>query len=175
MKQLLPILLVFLIISCNPEGQQKSEGVFPLEDSKSKITPIQVSGIYEYVYEHNTDNLIENHYLEFKNGKGFYYGTSDDFDEVREGYLPGFFTTKMDSLNIYKNILTFNLSVDDSSFYKKAITPIDQTNGNETWGIGIRNSSRKYYGVINGNAIIITAKGLDPRVFIKKIIPDNLE
>ena len=86
------------------------------------------TGIYEYVYEYNTESLIENHYIELskKNGKivGQYYGTSDDFDEAREGYLPGFFSSPMKNLRINGNKITFE--VKPSKFFNDAITPLKQ-------------------------------------------------
>ncbi len=72
--------------------------LFIITSSTFADTSIIPEGIYEHVHEHNSEHLIENHYIEIldKKGKiqGIYYGTSDDFDAAREGYLPGFFLLK---------------------------------------------------------------------------------
>jgi hypothetical protein len=132
-----------------------------------------LSVIYEYVYEHNTEDLVENHYLEFRNKEVFYYGTSDDFDEAREGYYPGFFVAQIEDLERNGNIISFNLKVSDSIFYKQPITPLYLANGNEPWDIGIRNDSRNYQGKIKGDTITINTKDFDPRKFIKKKVANN--
>lgn len=71
-------------------------------------------GIYEYVYPDNTQDLIENHFIVLtKNGEkisGLYYGTSDEFDDAREGYLPGFFVSPMDNLQINGETIRFVLT-----------------------------------------------------------------
>lgn len=129
---------------------------------------IKLSGVYEYIYEHNTEDLIENHYIKFENGKGFYYGTSDDFDQAREGYYPGFFMAQINKLEMDGNKIFFSLSVNDSMFYKKPVTPLYQTNGNEPWDIGVRYNARTYTGKIKGDTIIVETDDFDPRLFIKK-------
>ncbi len=127
-----------------------------------------LNGIYEYIYEYNTEDWIENHYLEFRNKEAFYYGTSDDFDDAREGYDPGFFVAQIEDLKKNENIISFKLKVSNSLFYKQPITPLYQANGNELWGIRIRNNFRNYKGEINGDTITINTKDFDPRKFIKK-------
>ena len=146
----------------NPEGINH---VFDLND---------LNGVYEYVYEHNTADLIENHYLEFNDKRLFYYGTSDDFDEAREGYYPGFFMSQTEDIERNGNIIYFNLKVSDSIFYKQPITPLYQATGNEPWDNGIRYDSRNYQGKINGDTITITTKDFDPRKFIKKKVANNV-
>jgi hypothetical protein len=85
----------------------------------------KITGLYEYVYEYNTEDLIENHYilLEMENGQisGRYYGTSDDFDDLREGYLPGFYVAPMDDLTIADNRIGFSLSPNEADFHMKPI------------------------------------------------------
>jgi hypothetical protein len=149
----------------------KSEPIITKSDTKSEV---ELLGVYEYVYEYNTEDLIENHYLEFKDNQSFYYGTSDDFDEAREGYYPGFFMAQIDNLELNGENLTFNVIVSDSIFYKKPVTPQYQINGNELWDIGIRYNSRKYQGKINGDTITILTKDFDPRKFIKKKVANTV-
>ena len=133
-----------------------------------KTIPIGLSGVYEYIYENNTEDLIENHYLQFENGEAFYFGTSDDFDEAREGYYPGFFMSQIHNLKRDNNTISFQLNVNDSSFFKTPITPMYQTNGNEPWGIAIRYETRDYKGELKGDTIVITTKDFDPRKFIRR-------
>jgi hypothetical protein len=134
---------------------------------------IELSGVYEYIYEHNTADLIENHYIEFENGNGFYYGTSDDFDQAREGYYPGFFMAQINKLEMDGNKMLFSLSVNDSMFYKKPITPLNQKNDNEPWNIGVRYNARTYTGEVKGDTIIVETDDFDPRLFIKKKVANN--
>lgn len=140
----------------------------PIVTKPPIIPAVELLGVYEYDYEHNTEHFIENHYLEFKEGIAYYYGTSDDFDEAREEYYPGFFKAKIADLEINGGNITFNVQVSDSIFYTQPITPLYQPNGNEPWDIGIRYDTRNYEGEINGDTITILTKDFDPRKFVKK-------
>lgn len=132
-----------------------------------KIEETKLTGLYEYIYKHNTDDLIENHYLEFRKNETLYYGTSDDFDEAREGYLSGFFFTKINNLSLTNNQLDFSLTINDSDFFQNPITPLFRVEENKPWEIGIRYDTRKYEGQISGDTITIITTDFDPRKFIK--------
>ena len=126
-----------------------------------------LEGTYEYHYEHNTD-INENHYIKFKNDTGTYFGTSDDFDDAREGYHVGFFRANMDSLKISRTNISFSLYVNDSMFFDEPITPFSVKNNYSNWTNGIQYKWRKYEGKINGDTIEIITNGFDKRKFIKK-------
>jgi hypothetical protein len=103
-----------------------SQNNFPKNSmAQTNINSDDYSGTYEYVYLDNTSDLKENHFivLAIEGGKltGVYYGTSDEFDEAREGYLPGFFVTKMDDLKIISDTITFTLKVNNDDFLTAAI------------------------------------------------------
>ncbi len=169
MKILILIIFTFGIISCNPnKTDSKGKVDIPIEKIISdKTSTNELTGIYEYIYEYNTEDLIENHYIEFKNNKAYYYGTSDDFDNAREGYLPGFFSSEISDFKTDKNRIEFSLKVNDSIFYKNAISPILQVEKNELWNIGISYKTRKYKGKIKGDTIFIETENFDLRKFIK--------
>lgn len=132
---------------------------------------ISILGVYEYVYEYNTEDLIENHYIELFiiNGKinGHYYGTSDDFDDAREGYSPGFFLAKVKNLNITDSTISFEVEVKNTDFFNKSITPLRKIENNSPWKIGIEYNKRKYHGEIKNRKIIIHTDNSDTRVFTK--------
>lgn len=128
------------------------------------------SGIYEYVYKYNTETLKENHYIKISgsNGKyiGYYYGTSDDFDNAREGYLPGFYSQKMINLQITGNKISFEIQ--PKKFFNKAITPIRKETNISDWNVFIRHIKKRYYhGEYRENKLIIQSDGIDTRVFKK--------
>ena len=125
-------------------------------------------GIYEYVYEHNTENLIENHYLEIQDSKIIYYGTSDDFDQAREGYYPGFFSKRVEILEESENRLKFKIKVNNSGFFERPKTPFIKYENNPKWTIGVAEKMRLYEAEIKGNKIIIKTDGFETRVFVKK-------
>jgi hypothetical protein len=165
MKQLTFIILIATFLQPNFGFKQKPSS--PIVDSQT----IKILGIYEYKYEYNTNALNENHYIKLEeiNGKtsGVYYGTSDDFDDVREGYLPGFFKANMLNINITDSNINFKVKVTNSDIYDKAITPFKNAKNNKRWTIGLQNYERNYFGKILANKIIVETEGFDKRTFIK--------
>lgn len=165
MKQLTFFLLAVTFFQINIGFKQKESN--PIVDNQT----IKVLGVYEYKYEYNTKDLIENHYikLEETNGNisGIYYGTSDDFDEAREGYSPGFFKAMMLDIKITDSKINFKVKVKASDIYDKAITPFKNPKNNKEWTFGSRNYERNYFGKISANKILVDTKDFDKRTFIK--------
>jgi hypothetical protein len=165
MKQLTFFILAVTFLQINFGFKQKESN--PIIDNQT----IKVLGVYKYKYEYNTKDLTENHYIKLEeiNGKisGIYYGTSDDFDEAREGYLPGFFKVNMLNINITDSKINFKLKVNDSDIYDKAITPFNNPKNKKQWTVGLRNYERNYFGKISANKILVETEGFDKRTFIK--------
>ena len=120
---------------------------------------------YEFVYPYNTKDLIENHYIKLSFGPGSltgkYYGTTDEFDEAREGYLPGFFVTDLFDLEIQGDSIKFVILCSDDDFFTK---PIDlkiqnsneaRSQGYTKWNVKMRTNMKKYRGSIQGDTIHI--------------------
>lgn len=165
MKQLTFFILTVTFLQLNFWFKQKQSN--PNINNRT----IKVLGVYEYKYKYNTKNLTENHYIKLEeiNGEisGIYFGTSDDFDQAREGYLPGFFKANMLNINITDSKINFKVKVNDSDIYDKAITPFNNPKNKKQWTIGLRNYERNYYGKIYANKISIETEGFDKRIFIK--------
>ncbi|MFH0992685.1 MAG: hypothetical protein V1799_22025 [bacterium] len=131
---------------------------------KQNIDVDRYTGIYEYVYRYNSPGLKENHYIVLSRSSntlaGLYYGTSDEFDESREGYLPGFFVAQMDSLKIHGDTIRFTLKVANSDFLTTAVDlNIKSTTealkaGYKNWGNKIPTSPKKYAGLIQDSVTI---------------------
>ncbi len=120
------IVSLSVVLSCR---QQQQQTPYPVSDETSaaqtnKPRPDRVR-IYEYDYEWDLQGLSENHFivLEFfvDSAAGRYYGTSDDFDDFREGYFPGFFVAAMDSLTIRDGQIGFSLRVIRETLFNKPI------------------------------------------------------
>jgi hypothetical protein len=128
---------------------------------------------YEYVYPYNTPDLIENHYLVLDasgpDPRGWYYGTSDEFDSAREGYLPGFFVAPLSYLEISAGAISFSLGRPERFF--SAPVPPEYRSADAVpagllgeWAIPLPTASRTYGGTLTGDAIALDVPG-GPRTF----------
>ena len=182
MTKLITAYILTILLFFSTKEQTKNKLIVPTTENTDRKTLLtekefyfantrQIAGIYKYIYPHSTKDLIENHYIKLEeiNDKisGFYFGTSDDFDEMREGNLPGFFKAKMLNLKLKNLTIEFNIKVKMSDIFTKAITPFDNPKNKKLWTIGLRHNDRDYSGKIIGDTIIIKTVDEDPRLFIK--------
>jgi len=145
-----------------------------LKSQQTPLDPIALSeivGTYEYTYEHNTKDLKENHYivLTASDGKlsGTYFGTSDDFDDAREGYPPGFFRTKMLDVAFDGKILRFRVVVNNEDFFQQPVTPNAKNTSGKPWKFSLQTKERTYQGEKKEHTWHIESNGLEPRTFKK--------
>jgi len=142
-------------LPANPVGAQ----------SQSELT----CGAYEFAYPYNTEQLSENHFIVLDCSseplRGWYYGTSDDFDRGREGYLPGFFVAEMRDLAVSEDSIHFTIQVAEAEYFTRPVplgyrgaeqVPEEQF---EQWGHGVRTDPRQYQGVVDADSIVLGADG----------------
>jgi len=80
----------------------------------ARVAPANAQvAVYEHGYVFNAGDLNENHFIVLDSTitpvRGWYYGTSDEFDTAREGYLPGFFVARMRELAVIDDRISFAL------------------------------------------------------------------
>ena len=139
------------------------------------------AGTYVYNYEYGDD---ENHYIVLENvsGKiaGRYYGTSDDFDDAREGYAPGFYVADMRNLQIKGNAITFEIKLTEDDMFSKPVAlkyksgkqvpkkenPSWENKQIVTFAASSGDNPKKFKGNI-ANGEITLETGYEPRVFKK--------
>jgi hypothetical protein len=131
------------------------------------------TAVYEYVYPYNTPDLVENHYVVLDSAggelRGWYYGTSDEFDAAREGYLPGFFVAPMEELQVTGSAISFRLTRPERFFVAPVPTEYRESNAVppgvlEEWTVPLPTGARDYAGTLGADEIALTVPG-GPRVF----------
>jgi hypothetical protein len=149
--------LFMILIACgqNSNSQKQANKVANLD---------KYVGVYEYVYPDNTKDLIENHYIVLTktndNLTGLYYGTSDEFDKAREGYLPGFFVSPMDRFQINGDTIRFVLNTNNNDFLTQPIDLKIQSrkeainSGYKNWENKIPTNPKSYVGLIKDSVTI---------------------
>lgn len=92
---------------------------------------------------------------------GIFYATSDEFDENREGYAPGFFVTNMNKLEIIVDSIKFTINVEPGEIVSKPVNLNIKTcsealkNGYKVWeNTGIPTFPKDYAGVFQNQKTI---------------------
>ncbi|EOQ88539.1 hypothetical protein LEP1GSC202_0327 [Leptospira yanagawae serovar Saopaulo str. Sao Paulo = ATCC 700523] len=162
--------IIFSFISYCDTPSETDKSFEKCSNVKSDIK-VKYTGVYKYVYE-DGGGLDENHHiiLEDNNGKirGFYFGTSDDFDQAREGYLPGYFAKEMENICLDSELFTFTIKITESDLFDKPIPLSFKFNPQnikakfKKWGINPILRERNYKGNIKTNKIILSFDKNDP-------------
>ncbi len=129
--------------------------------------------VYEYAYPYNTPDLIENHHIALEAGadgwSGWYWGTSDEFDRGREGYLPGFFVAPLTDLRVSATEIAFTI-VRPERFFTASV-PLEYRNARDVpsgrlveWSIPLTTDTVRYTGSRTADGIVLRTQGGD-RVF----------
>jgi hypothetical protein len=142
----------------------------------SQAPGAEACGAFEYTYPYNTEHLNENHFIVLACSEdplqGWYYGTSDDLDPGREGYLPGFFVAEMGDLNLTGDQIRFTIEVPADAYFASPVpliyrraecVPRDRY---ESWRPGMPAGPRYYRGTISADAIVLQIDGGE-RVFVR--------
>jgi hypothetical protein len=189
MKKICQLVMCSLILfgACRTEMSSEKEAIWERDSivKSEVVNPSNTADLpenrdsiatYEFVYPYNTADLIENHYIKLfiRSGSltGKYYGPTDEFDEAREEYLPGFFVTDLFDLEIQGDSIKFVILCSDDDFFTK---PIDlkiqnsdeaRNQGYTKWNVKLRTNMKKYKGSIQGDTIHIKDE-IDDRLYLR--------
>jgi hypothetical protein len=120
--------------------------------------------MYKYAYAHNTRTLVEDHYIVIDTidgtARGWYYGTTDDFDDAREGYQPGFYVAPMRDLRFGRSTIAFSVQLDPEQIFTDPLpyTIRDPRMWGPTarrWRVTRLTGSRAYTGIVRGDSIVL--------------------
>ena len=83
-------------------------------------------GVYQLINTKVSKNVLKDHNIVLEkgaNGKisGRFYGTTDTFEDVREGYLPSHFVAPMENLRVTKDSIFFTINVAHKDLFKNPI------------------------------------------------------
>ena len=155
--------VILSTISCSTGKEEGSEKSFKNLDQVSLEKPDQdnsLIGVWQFKYPYPSEDINEDHYMliEEIDGRltGWYYGTTDDFDEAREGYLPGFFVAQMEQIDLKGDTLSFSLRVNDDSLYKSQVPVGKKPSDNidiDKWDYGLSIFDRDYTAIVKEGKI----------------------
>lgn len=158
MKKILFGFLIILAACNNKTNEQKQVN---LENNLDKYL-----GTYECIAPDTPD---ETNYIVISKTdnkySGIYYATSDEFDENREGYAPGFFVTNMNNLEFTGDSIKFSIKVEPTEIVSKPVNlkikSVDEAlkSGYKVWeNTGIPTFPKDYVGIFK-NPTTIFFKG----------------
>lgn len=99
--------------------------------------------------------------------QGWYYGTTDEFDQAREGYVPGFFVAAMKELQLNGDSISFVVAKPTLFFMQPVPRSVRDaaTHKAARWsGARLDSAMTKYRGIMSRDSVVL-GTGRDRRVF----------
>ena len=117
-------------------------------EKNSKVTSLKLPAGKEWMYAHlcyTGGNSGKNEsvciaYIRGAEGEnvGYFRGTTDEFDNTREGYTPGYFVVPLRNVKLDKNVMTFSIYADDATILQNPVKCsecgiVNAVNNGELW------------------------------------------
>lgn len=109
MKALVPVLFGIGVCSCS------TTRISEVGESTPKLDSIEYY-IFQEEYDECSTSILELSYKDGKVATGYFWGTSDEFSEAREGYYPGFFVLPMENIQNHGDGFSFVLDSHKTQF-----------------------------------------------------------
>ena len=183
------ILLTFSVLfaSCGQTNgtKQESTGNFKSEpvtnnvaESLEQDAPPGIHGVFKHVYEYNTADLIEDVYIILDSTNNYansrFYGTTDEFDVAREGYLPAFAVCSINNLFLTKDSISFSIDFMENEIFRN---PVDLSIKNSSQISDSQNPKTELWnfdkqtvqlsGRFSKDSLYIYSSNFDPRLFLR--------
>ena len=110
------------------------------------ITSLPSGEEWQYAHVYYTDESSgskESVCIAYKRGAegdnvGYFRGTTDEFDNAREGYEPGYFVVPLRNVRLEKDVMTFSIYADDATILQNPVKCaecgiVDAVNNGELW------------------------------------------
>lgn len=109
MKALITVLFGIGVCSCS------TTRISEVGESTPKLDSM-VYYIFQEEYDECSTSILELSYKDGKVATGYFWGTSDEFSEAREGYYPGFFVLPMENIQNHGDGFSFVLDSRKTQF-----------------------------------------------------------
>ena len=125
-----------------------SDGTISGVEKNSKVTSLKLPAGKEWMYAHlcYMDGSTGNNesvciaYIRGAEGEnvGYFRGTTDEFENAREGYAPGYFVVPLRNVKLDKNVMTFSIYADDATILRNPVKCsecgiVNAVNNGELW------------------------------------------
>ena len=125
-----------------------SDGTISGVEKNSKVTSLKLPAGKEWMYAHlcymdgsnGNNESVCIAYIRGAEGEnvGYFRGTTDEFDNVREGYTPGYFVVPLRNVKLDKNVMTFSIYADDATILRNPVKCsecgiVNAVNNGEQW------------------------------------------
>lgn len=131
---------------------------------------------YHYAYEEPVRQPAEDEIIALRYHQKavdlVFWGTTDEFDEAREGYLPGFFVLNGEDLVQKGDTLSFTLSIKGKKVFEKPV-PVTCLSGDFVKGIPVSTNSYHFTKFLENKKFQLLKEGsalylIDPAKDSKK-------
>ena len=125
-----------------------SDGTISGVEKNSKVTSLKLPAGKEWMYAHlcymdgsnGNNESVCIAYIRGAEGEnvGYFRGTTDEFDNVREGHTPGYFVVPLRNVKLDKNVMTFSIYADDATILQNPVKCsecgiVNAVNNGELW------------------------------------------